>query len=545
MKKLLSVFAAAAVLFGFASCSGDMHDSVVSSLYAEGDFCEKVGDTTVRKEFTVVSDTEQRFTFTYKNDMTQWGGGNGTLNFKITRDPSAWVKDWGWKKDISVELPVNGTEWLDLEVRAGANSNPGNIVLKDLADGNSYTLILKYDAPAEKVSIKCTGAVTDYPALKAVIVDDTDGKELTGALSTEVVLVRKAGSAAYNSNAFIPTKDGSVKYYLTNGYLYWGADGKMSTEKPDNSNMIVGEWSFRSDFPDWGRKIYVNAVNFAAYVDDKKPASGIKKELSSDIRIYDTTILAEAALVGSHFGWDGSKLLVKDDDTTYHYDFTAEAAEQTFSVQKVAKSWSARWCGQKDVKVSGTSDWDKSQYISIEANSSVDTPTALTALSYITSGDPEHVKLTSLLKNSKYRLTFSIVGENDVSVKLTLLEYIAPTIPSLEGYALKGSYVSDSWEYPATGWVSFTATATPNQYKVEFTPAGTSVQFGFVKGSEKDAAWVTGGGFTITALDSPFTGSVSSGGNSSISGLEAGTTYVLTITVKDVDGNAEAILTAK
>ena len=43
MKKLLSVFAAAAVLFGFASCSGDMHDSVVSSLYAEGDFCEKDG----------------------------------------------------------------------------------------------------------------------------------------------------------------------------------------------------------------------------------------------------------------------------------------------------------------------------------------------------------------------------------------------------------------------------------------------------------------------------------------------------------------------
>ena len=28
MKKLLSVFAAAAMLFGFASCSGDLHDDV-------------------------------------------------------------------------------------------------------------------------------------------------------------------------------------------------------------------------------------------------------------------------------------------------------------------------------------------------------------------------------------------------------------------------------------------------------------------------------------------------------------------------------------
>ena len=28
MKKLLSVFAAVAMLFGFASCSGDLHDDV-------------------------------------------------------------------------------------------------------------------------------------------------------------------------------------------------------------------------------------------------------------------------------------------------------------------------------------------------------------------------------------------------------------------------------------------------------------------------------------------------------------------------------------
>ena len=38
MKKLLSVFAAAAVLFGFASCSGDLHDKIVTKLEFGSDY---------------------------------------------------------------------------------------------------------------------------------------------------------------------------------------------------------------------------------------------------------------------------------------------------------------------------------------------------------------------------------------------------------------------------------------------------------------------------------------------------------------------------
>ena len=36
MKKLLSVFAAAAMLFGFASCSGDLHDDVYKVIDLSG-----------------------------------------------------------------------------------------------------------------------------------------------------------------------------------------------------------------------------------------------------------------------------------------------------------------------------------------------------------------------------------------------------------------------------------------------------------------------------------------------------------------------------
>ena len=69
MKKLITgAVAALALLFGFASCSGDLHDSVVSNLYAEGDFCtEKVGNNNVRLPFVMTkgSDTEQKYEFKY------------------------------------------------------------------------------------------------------------------------------------------------------------------------------------------------------------------------------------------------------------------------------------------------------------------------------------------------------------------------------------------------------------------------------------------------------------------------------------------------
>lgn len=249
MKKLITgAVAALALLFGFASCSGDLHDSVVSNLYAEGDFCtEKVGNDNVRLPFVMTegSDTEQKCVFKYDaSKMNAWGGGSGTLNFKITRDEWGWAKDWGGKKSIAVALSVNSQEWLDLEGRDAVNSDPGNIVLKDLADGNTYTLIAKYDAPSEKLSLKCVGAVTDYPILKAVIVNSENGKELTDSLGNEIILTRSGTD--YTSEAFTPKNDGSISYYLTNGYLYWLEDGSMSTKKPDTP--LTGSWSKGSEY---------------------------------------------------------------------------------------------------------------------------------------------------------------------------------------------------------------------------------------------------------------------------------------------------------
>lgn len=530
MKKLITgAVATLALLFGFASCSGDLHDSVVSKLYAEGDFCtEKVGNNNVRLPFVMTkgSDTEQKCEFKYDaSKMTAWGGGSGTLNFKITRDEWGWAKDWGGKKDIAVELSVNSQEWLDLEGRDAVNSNPGNIVLKDLADGNTYTLIAKYDAPSEKLSLKCVGAVTDYPILKAVITDDSEGSELTAALSKEVILTRTGTS--YSSDVFVPTKDGSVSYYLTNGYLYWGADGKMSTSKPTDENKIEGEWTYNSNFPTWGRKIFVSAINFTAATSETDPTP--KKELTSDVRIHDTTILSDAGLVGSDFGWTGSTKLIKDDDTTYHYDFTANSEDQTFSIQKTAGSWAARWCGQKNEK-DDKGDWKKSEYITLKAGDSEGIAGTSASLFYITGGDPEHTHMT-LLKDSKYRLTFRITGDNAVSAELTLIKKVEKQIIDLTGYGARGLF--GEWgEASVPDAVKFTK-QTDGKYTLEFTAIAATSD-----------CKIANSGWTAYPLDSSgscqnfaadgkeysFYKGDSGFSNPQLTGMEIGSSYIMTVT---------------
>lgn len=528
MKKLITgAVAALALLFGFASCSGDLHDSVVSKLYAEGDFCtEKVGNNNVRLPFVMTkgSDTEQKCEFKYDaSKMNAWGGGSGTLNFKITRDEWGWAKDWGGKKDIAVELSVNSQEWLDLEGRDAVNSNPGNIVLKDLADGNTYTLIAKYDAPSEKLSLKCVGAVTDYPILKAVITDDSEGSELTTALSKEVILTRTGTS--YSSDIFVPTKDGSVSYYLTNGYLYWDADGKMTTSVP--TKKIKGEWTYNSNFPTWGRKIFVSAINFTAATSETD--STPKKELTSDVRIHDTTILADAGLVGSDFGWTGSTKLIKDDDTTYHYDFTANSKDQTFSILKTAGSWAARWCGQKNEK-DDKGNWKKSEYITLKARDSDGIAGTSASLFYITDGDPEHTHIT-LLKDSKYRLTFKITGDNAVSAELTLIEKVEKQIIDLTGYGARGLF--GQWgDTSVPDAVKFTK-QTDGTYTLEFEATVTKSDCK-IANSDWVAYPLDSSGscqnFTADGKEYNFYKGDTGLSNPQLTGMKIGTSYIMTVT---------------
>lgn len=232
MKKIISIFAAVALALGVAGCSNDgsslfyndLHDAVVSPLYIEGDIVES------RTALTMLSNTEQEFKFTYKNDMSAWGGGKGVANFKIVRDSLGWLKDWGAEKDTTVNLVVNA-DYTNLAARDAANDNPGNIVLKDLAENQEYVLKVNYNAVAGTVALKCEGKVVSYPELKVVFVSD-DGK---GGVKEETIpMTRTDKTFKY---VFTPKEEDTLYFYISDGnYLYWGNDGKILPAKLDLDN---------------------------------------------------------------------------------------------------------------------------------------------------------------------------------------------------------------------------------------------------------------------------------------------------------------------
>lgn len=296
MKKLLSILAATALVFGFASCSGDLHDAEIAPLYIEGDVTTGVG----RTAFTQDSDTEQHFDFVYDATMTGWGGGSGTVNFKICRDASGWAQDWGWKKDIKKELEINAEEPLELEARNATNSNPGNLVLKDLEVGQTYTVKLLYDAPTKNVKISVTGSVTDYPSLRVVKVADDS--------SEEAFIMKRTGSVYQYE--FTPTEAGSFDYYITNGYLYWNGSGEMSTTKPTAVE-------FASATMPTANVAYVIEANASDLLTDNSLSLVCRyKEVTLTITVPGTgnylasTIILKLTEVpstidGSLFSWDG------------------------------------------------------------------------------------------------------------------------------------------------------------------------------------------------------------------------------------------------
>ena len=217
MKKLLSVFAAAAMLFGFASCSGDLHDyeynETCIGLYLAGDI---QADAVNRGKLTYVDETTQTYEFTYDSSVnTYWGGAKGTINFKLCTDATTWKQDFGGKMDIPVFLNLND-DFVTLEPRNAANSNPGNIKVENLIDGKTYKIVVNYDPANLLAKVKIEGEEIDFPTLRVVT---KDGQSLN--------MVREGTTYKY---VFTPTEDGKIEYYVTNGYLYYSTEGTIDGE---------------------------------------------------------------------------------------------------------------------------------------------------------------------------------------------------------------------------------------------------------------------------------------------------------------------------
>ena len=411
MKKLLSVFAAAAMLFGFASCSGDLHDyeynETCIGLYLAGDI---QADADNRGKLTYVNETTQTYEFTYDSSThTYWGGSKGTINFKLCTDATSWKQDFGGKMDIPVFLTMN-EDFTTLEPRNAANSNPGNIKVENLVDGKTYKITVNYDAGNLVAKVKIEGEAIDFPTLRVVT-----------KAGDSIDMVREGTSYKY---VFTPEADGSIEYYVTNGYLFYSAEDTIEGDVPVPAETVK---------PTWTKFVYTAGTEYLLEV---KTAYDKNADVTFYAGVNDTTILAKADIIGSINGWSGEKL-TKVDDTTYTYDFTATGTSAEFSIREKAGSWDSRWCGNL-----GSADangvWDKSNFITLESGDKK-------SMTYVVGGDPAHVKLT-LLKDSKYRLIFTITGDKAVSAELKLVEKVEVKVIDLTGFELAGdpAWVDDN-----------------------------------------------------------------------------------------------------
>ena len=500
MKKLLSFLAAGALALGLIGCSGDLHDYEANEecigLYLAGDVQK---DKDNRGKLTFVDANTQTYKFTYDSTKhTYWGGAKGTINFKLVTDATTWTQDFGWKKDTPVFLSLND-DFLTLQARDAANSNPGNIKVENLINGKEYVITVNYDAPNKVAKVKIEGPSIDFPTLKLV---DSDGKEYP--------LTREGTTYSY---VWTPAEAGSKSFYVTNGYMFYGADGNADTKKPDAEDYITVSYE--------ANKEYIVRIE-TTY--DK----GAKVTIETGIN--DKSILGRAGLAGSGFGWDGSTKLIKKDDTTYYYDFVASATDQTFSIQEKAGSWDNRWCGNLG-EPSADGVWDKSKYMTFNAGDEK-------TLTYVVGGDPEHAHMT-LLKDSKYRLTFTITGAKSVSAKLELLEKVEAQIIDLTGFEIAGdiAWVNND---TATG---VNLVKNGDNYIYELKYANSMNGWGGGNGTlnfkvRTAGSWTTGyGSETVVkgTLSDGIDFKTPEGGNIQLTGLVDGTTYILTFTPSTSD----------
>ena len=314
MKKLLSVFAAASVLFGFASCSGDLHDDSIKPLYIEGAMA------TTRTAITMIDDTTQEYEFTYESSMSsEWGSPAAGVAFKFIKSAAAWTDDFGGKQDEPIYLNIND-DFVTLEARSGSNSNPGNVVIDNLTPGEKYKLIVDYDAANKIVKVKVTGAAIDFPNLELI---DEDG--------TKYPLTRSGSTYSY---VWTPTEAGSVSFYATNGYLYYGADGKVNSTKPGSANLITVDYEA-------GKEYFVQILTDFGNTSDV--IIDARENIANELSGFDGVF----ALFEDPNTWkDGStsiRLKVLDTKTVYFEYNNASTYGYAFVAVKKGSSWDVRY----------------------------------------------------------------------------------------------------------------------------------------------------------------------------------------------------------
>lgn len=495
MKKILiSVIASAALLFGLASCSGDLHDALetdVSTLQIRGDLPgASWNGVDLKKE----SDGSYFFSFLATTK---------TGHFAFTEKGNGWNVAYRGTSDGKL---YEGFE-TSFDEAVLYNFDSPDCMPVALTPGASY----KISVTGSPASVTCKIEQTAKAIPMAIVIN---GKESD---------VTPTGDAKYKYEFEPSNEERTVKFSFKSGISVFAPDAETELTVGNSSSASVSSaaaatWSIKleKDTP------YQLAISYA------------------DGKVSVTFLTNYSCMLANWLveGWGRSSFEKPEYKWTESLSGITLSAKTYDEATKIA-TYEARWVvsnastiGADIALHAGPSDWSGRYELGDNKELKVGTKYKLEKgkdpgndRAYVLLGEGNNVIVATYESNDT---------TGDVYVTYNVeKEVIPPTIPDLSTWNLKGNMNDDSWSTP---YFTFTKIKENTFTAVfEWTRDTGTLEFGLI---DANGDWKGGCAVELSSAKATADGSVLSGGNSYITGLEKGKTYSITISVKDVDGNA-------
>lgn len=522
MKKLITgAVASLALLFGFASCSGDLHDNDVQPLYIvgsgfEGATWDLEGSGDIAKATLANADgSAQKYALKATASKAE-------VKFATAR---SWSKDIAGDDKNDVVIGI-GDDYTKLHSRESEGlPNTKNVIINDLTPGNTYNLDIKFDPISFATSVKISGDAAKMPVLNLVISGksvnfpekDKDGNE-------NVYTMLRAGSVYSYEFISKDTENISLHFESDMGATLLGAPEKKDnpyeidskTGNPKESYFL--KIASKSDY--YEIKTNTNEKDEVSYerVFNENSVKKIVNELNTSIAVkkngkYKFSIDVSNGINNAIYNFEEKKMLEtasingnwKYPENFYEqkgssYQFFAENENLLFTVNRAEGDSELAW-GNATIKVDGDAK----------------------ELSYFDNGNATPVKVEGLKTGTCYKITISEDTDNFV---LTA-EIKKVSLANLENYLLAGnmngwpSNMDDSNKLTKNG---------DGTYSVEFVASAETVECKIHKdGDWNTDCWTLNG---VQSVNETKDWHVSGLGenNSTIKGLVSGNSYKMVIT---------------
>ena len=494
MKKILiSVIVSAALLFGFASCSGDMHDALetdVSTLQIRGDLPGASWDgVDLKKE----SDGSYSFSFLATTK---------TGHFAFTEKGNAWNVAYRGTSDGKL---YEGFE-TSFDKAVLYNFDSPDCMPVALTPGASY----KISVTGSPASVTCKIEQTAKAIPMAIVIN---GKESD---------VTPTGDAKYKYEFEPSNEERTVKFSFKSGISVFAPAAETELTVGNSSSASVSSaaaatWSIKleKDTP------YQLAISYA------------------DGKVSVTFLTNYSCMLANWLveGWGRSSFEKPEYKWTESLSGITLSAKTYDEATKIA-TYEARWVvsnastiGADIALHAGPNDWSGRYELGDNKELKVGTKYKLEKgkdpgndRAYVLLGEGNNVIVATYESNDT---------TGDVYVTYNVeKEVIPPTIPDLSTWSLKGNMNDNIWSVPYPAFTKIKENTFTAVF--EWTRDTDTLEFGLIEGEN----WKGGCGVELSSANATADGSVLSGGNSNVKGLVKGKTYSITISVKDVDGNA-------